>query len=205
MALISSCSRCAMSLPSSPLGGIQSIPPGLLTYALQGPFDFSGFGRSKLPVLVDEDNTLSLDMDHHVWLAIAIDVLERQGDGRHILSIPKQRWSKIDHGMRTVPSRALDHLHATVQVDGDKMAWTGCRVVIADDGIHLEGTRPAVVPVILGHLPPSEELTPHHPQRQHCQHPYSKKEQPMAAGPGWFLCLIRFYAQPSLMLLRRLS
>ncbi len=139
------------------------------------------------------------------WLAIAIHVLERQGDGCHILSIPKQCWSKIDHGMRTVPSRALDHLHATVQVDGDKMARTGCRVVIADDGSHLERARPAVVPVILGHLPPGKEQTPHHPQRQHCQHPYSKKEQPMAAGPGWFFCLIRFYAPPSLMLLRRLS
>src|SRR5260221_127419 len=34
------------------------FPPGLLLYALRDPFDFFGFGRSKLPVLVDEHDAL---------------------------------------------------------------------------------------------------------------------------------------------------
>src|SRR5260221_9755130 len=83
MALLSSGSRCVMSLPS-PLEGRNTIhsPPGLPLYALRDSFDFSGFGRSKLPVLVDEHDALILEMDHHVWFAIAIHVLERQRDGR---------------------------------------------------------------------------------------------------------------------------
>ena len=48
-----------------------------------------------------------------------------------------------------------------------------------DDGIRLERARPAVVPVILGYLPPGEEQAPHHPQRQHRQHPHPEKEQPV--------------------------
>src|SRR5438132_567850 len=131
--------------------------PGLPSYLLRDSFDFSGFGRSKLPVLVDEHDALLLDVDHHIWFAIAIHVLERQRDGCFILPIAKQNRPRVDHGMRTVPTRALDDLHVTVQIDGDKMARISCRVVVSNDGICLERARPAVAPVILGHLPPTEE------------------------------------------------
>src|SRR6266851_4712728 len=98
--------------------------------------------------------------------------------------------------MRAVSTRALDHLHATVQIDGNKMARTGCRVVVSNDGIRLERARPAIVPVILGHLPPGEEHTSPNPQRQHRQHPHPKKEQPMTSGFGWFFWLVRFLILP---------
>src|SRR6266700_5823094 len=80
MALMSSCSRCAILLPHLLMGEYVPFPPGLPSYALRDSFDFAGFSRSKLPILVDEHNALILDMDHHVWFAIAIHVLKRQRD-----------------------------------------------------------------------------------------------------------------------------
>src|SRR6266851_4326956 len=89
MASMSSCSRCAILLPHLLMEEYDPFPPGLPSNALRDSFNFSGFGRSKLPILVDEHNALILDMDHHVWFAIAIHVLERQGDRRYILPIAK--------------------------------------------------------------------------------------------------------------------
>ena len=123
---------------------------------------------------------------------IAIHVLERQRDGREILSIAEQYRPEIDHGMRAVPTRALDDLHMPVQIDGKEMARTGGRVVVSNDSIRLERARPAVVPVILGDLPPVEEHTSPNPQRKHRQHPNPKYEYPMRTpARSWFLA-IRF-------------
>src|SRR6266852_471752 len=196
MASMSSCSRCAILLPHLLTEEYDPFPPGLPSNALRDSFNFSGFGRSKLPILVDEHNALILNMDHHVWFAIAIHVLERQGDRRYILPIAKQNRSEIDHGMRTVPARTLDHLHVTVQIDGNKMARTRGRVVVSNDGICLECARPTIVPVILGDLPPGEEHTSHNPQRKHRQHPNPEIEQPMTAGSGRFFYNVRLYILP---------
>src|SRR6266567_3200136 len=108
MASMSSCSRCAILLPHLLMEEYDPFPPGLPSNALRDSFHFSGFGRPKLSVLVDEHNVLILNMDHHVWFAIAIHVLEGQGNGCYILAVAKQNRSEIDDSMRTVPARALD-------------------------------------------------------------------------------------------------
>ncbi len=137
--------------------------------------------RAERSILVDEDKVTIGDIDDHVELAVAAHIQEGEGHYGQVLSLADQGRAEVDFGLRGIPSWELDHLDMTVEVDSNEMAGVAGGVGMSDHPVDLVGPRTAVVPVILGHLPPRGEQAQDDPAQKHGAEGQPEKEQPMGA------------------------
>src|SRR6266568_3442085 len=137
--------------------------------------------RAERSILVDEDKVTIGDIDDHVELAVAAHIQGGEGHYGQVLSLADQGRAEVDFGLRGIPSWELDHLDMTVEVDSNEMAGVAGGVGMSDHPVDLVGPRTAVVPVILGHLPPRGEQAQDDPAQKHGAEGQPEKEQPMGA------------------------
>src|SRR5579863_4618577 len=94
-------------------------------------------------------------MNYHIRLVIAIHVHETQRDRDQLFAIAIKLWSDIDARFRGVPTGELDDLNATIQVDYDKVAWIGCRVIMSNHHIYLKCARVSILDIVPRIAPPA--------------------------------------------------
>ncbi|HEX9133540.1 MAG TPA: hypothetical protein VF844_14710 [Ktedonobacteraceae bacterium] len=108
------------------------------------------------------------DPHEQVGLTVAVDILEAQRDRGELLPLPKQDRAAIDPGFGRVARRQLDDQDVSVQVKSEEVAgMSGRVVVVSDHGVGLEGAWPAVVPIVLGRLPPDPQRGQGDPAQDH--------------------------------------
>src|SRR5205809_5398915 len=120
-------------------------------------------------------------IDNHIELAISIDILECQGHRCQILPITDQGRANEYPGFCAITARKFYDLYVTVQVQGNEMARVGERVIMAYYNICLKRTRTAIMPVVLGGLPPTSSGSEDDPSNEHDEHRYANKHKTVRA------------------------
>ncbi len=85
------------------------------------PFSFLRTEWTKPALVVDEHDSRSLEVDHHVGLVIAVDIDEAEGHRDEVGVSPVELGTDVDAGVAGVATRQFDDFNAPVQVDGQKM------------------------------------------------------------------------------------
>src|SRR6266699_6026606 len=136
--------------------------------------------RPELPAVIKIGNVGIGYRNNHVRLAVSVHIFESDGHDCQVLPVPVQGQALIEFGFCRIPCRKLNHFNVGAEVKRDKMAWTPFAVVIvADDGIGLEGAGSAIMPVVLRHIPPLYRYSSKYPQGEHCCHANAKDQRPM--------------------------
>src|SRR6266571_8934707 len=109
--------------------------------------------------MVEEDYDIAFHMQFQIGLAIAVDVLEREGNRHLIVSRTIERRSNIDLNSRRISSCQFDHLNVSMEVQGNEVTWMSRTISMADHGIGLVRARMAVGEIVLALLPPRGETS----------------------------------------------
>jgi hypothetical protein len=112
----------------------------------------AGVSRTKSPVFVDIDDPGVLKADNHIRSMVAIYIGEAERDRDQVVAVTIELWAYIHARFRGVATRKLDHFNTSVQIQRDKVARIGCRVVLPNHDIGLKCARTTicVLPLFLG-------------------------------------------------------
>jgi hypothetical protein len=139
----------------------------------------------------------AVTMHDHVRLPIAVDILKRDGDRGLIGLIP----FKLCHDIQVqiigtrYPGGDLKHFNQAMIINGDEVRQRVFRGAMSDVGLHLRGTRKAVMEKIHPLLPQGgNDQGEHNPKhnREHQEHEQKDRCWPpylalLLSAPGWRL------------------
>ena len=95
--------------------------PVLLQVALDS-WQFLRSGRAKTSIFVDENDLGLLEVDDHVWIAVATHIDKAECHWHQIGACIIQLRTKIHARFGAISPGELDDLDTALQVDGDEVA-----------------------------------------------------------------------------------
>ena len=111
------------------------------------------------------------------YTMVSIDINEAECHRNELLTAAVKLRPDVDARFRCVASWKLNHLNTPVQIECDKVARVACRVVVAYDGIDLEGARATIVQIVPRRIPPAYRQRQERPQHQHEDHAQAQEQQ----------------------------
>src|SRR5712692_562318 len=155
------CKNCSIS--SLSLWSCCMVPSPFCSGGIASPFTsklhrniFIWTGGAELSIVIEKDKMVICHVDDHVEASIPVYVLETKRHDCQVLFSDKS-GHKIDFGFTCVSPWKLDNLYMVVIVDGDKVSRMICRVAVTDYHIRLECAGSAIVYIVLGEVPPTDD------------------------------------------------
>src|SRR6266567_3894299 len=90
--------------------------------------------RPELRPIVNEDNSLILNMNQHIRFAISIDIAELKRHGDQIAALIEQVWAAVNDRLSGVATHKFNDDDMSMQVDGDEVARMGRIIGMTNHG-----------------------------------------------------------------------
>jgi hypothetical protein len=139
--------------------------------------------------MIVKDDLRILKENQHIGMACMAWINEAQRHRHEIGSWPVNLRPDIHPGMGGITAGQLYNLNVPMQIERKKMAGHRSGLV-ADERIHLKGSRPAIVEIVQSNRDPPADKLPQHNNPKHNRHAKANRQPADRGKRVFFLALL---------------